>query len=283
MMSVRSSAESPSVTCAARDGSSFSRIAPRRVIVGWSNSSTTRATGSIITTVEASISFNWLSNSTRSSGRRSATCSLMPMKLSSRRRLIRSRNSSSVVIHLPPLLPLPLQLIQQFDETQVTAQVVQARVVGEERVIFVAELNGRSDPFDSVVAHVFHGIKRRQPERHVVVGGGDLFDVIGDHVSGSVMISARAVTPAQNDLQRVEMRVLIERFLGQLPAFFDEPLVEIDQREEGLDQRMVGFDRAPFFEFRDCLVVFVSVGVNTPTIVTGDDDVVRVEFEQTVV
>src|SRR5262245_19339625 len=200
MMSVRSSAESPSVTCAARDGSSFSRIAPRRVIVGWSNNSTTRATGSIITTVDASISFNWLSKSTRSSGRRSATCSLMPTKLSSRRRLIRSRNSSSVVIQSPPLLPLPLQLIQQVDETQVTAQVVEARVVREERVIFVAELNGCSDPFDRLVAHVLHGVKRRQPERHVVIGGGDLFYMFGDQAAGAVMFPARAVAPAQNDL-----------------------------------------------------------------------------------
>src|SRR5512145_2106324 len=62
----------------------------------------TRATGSIITTVEASISFNWLSSSTRSAGGRSATCSLMPTKLSSSRRLIRSRNSSSAVTHSPP-------------------------------------------------------------------------------------------------------------------------------------------------------------------------------------
>src|SRR5262245_37828611 len=320
MMSVRSSAESPSVTCAARDGSSFSRIAPRRVIVGWSNNSTTRATGSIITTVEASISFNWLSNSTRSSGGRSATCSLMPTKLSSRRRLIRSRKSSSVVIHLPPfhrmgltgrrgdratgrwgdrlfsprrpvppsprlcslpsLLPLSLQVIQQSDETQVTAQVVQAGVVGEEGVIFVAELNGPSNPFDRLVAHVLHSVKRRQPERHVMIRGGDLFYVIGDQGPGAIMILMRAVTPTQNDLQRVEVGVLIERFLGQLPAFFNAPLVEIDQREKGLDQRVVGFDRAPFFEFRYGPVVFVAVGVYPPAVVAGDDDVARVEFEQ---
>src|SRR5215510_5378785 len=271
------------MTWAARVGSSFSRIAPRRVIVGWSNNSMTRATGSIMLTVDASISFNWLSNSTRSAGGRSATCSLMPPKLSSRRRLIRSRNSSSVVIHSPPLLPLTLQLIQQVDEAQVTAQVVEARVVGEERVIFVAELNGRSDPFDRLVAHVLHGVKRRQPERHVVIGGGDLFYVIGDHGPGAVMFPARAVAPAQKDLQRVEMRVLIERLLGQLPAFFDAPLVEIDQRKEGLDQRVVGFDRAPFFEFGDGLIVFVAVCIYPPAIVTGDDDVVRVEFEQPVV
>src|SRR5215470_5241978 len=88
---------------------------------------------------------------------------------------------------LSSLLPLPLQLIQQVDETQVTAQVVEARVVGEERVIFVAELNGRSDPFDRLVAHVLHGVKRRQPERHVVVGGGDLFNVIGNQAAGALM------------------------------------------------------------------------------------------------
>src|SRR5262249_60885779 len=98
------------------------------------------------------------------------------------------------------LRPLPLDLIKQVDETQVTAQVVSARVVGKERVIFVAELNGRSDPFDPFVAHVLHGVKRRQPERHVVIGGGDLFYVIGDQAAGALMFSARAVAPAQNDL-----------------------------------------------------------------------------------
>ena len=67
-----------------------------------------------------------------------------------------------------------------------------------------------------------------------MIGGGDLFDVIGDQAAGAFMFPARAVTPPQKDLQRVEVRVLIESFFGQLPAFFDAPLVEIDQREEGL-------------------------------------------------
>src|SRR5262245_52973601 len=108
--------------------------------------------------------------------------------------------SVSPSFRLPSLLPLPLQLIQQIDEAQVTAQVVEARVVGEERVIFVAELNGCSDPFDRLVAHVLHGVKRRQPERHVVIGGGDLFYVIGDQAPGALMFSASAVAPAQDDL-----------------------------------------------------------------------------------
>src|SRR5262245_52105204 len=215
MMSVRSSAESPSIIWATRAGSSFSKIAPRRVIVGWSSNSMTRATGNIMMTAAASISFNWLSSSTRSSGRRSTTCSLMPMKLSSRRRLIRSRNSSSVVTHSPPLLPFLFQVIQKINESEVAAQVIQTRVVGEERVVFVAELNRCFDPCGRFVAHVFHGIERGEPQRHVVIGGGDLFDVVSDYGSGAVMFPARAVTPAQNDLQRVEVRMLPEHVLGQ--------------------------------------------------------------------
>src|SRR5262249_61328939 len=110
------------------------------------------------------------------------------------------RLSLSPPPHQPPLLPLPPQLIQQVDEAQVAAQVVEARVVGEERVIFVAELNGRSDPFDRLVTHVLHGVKRRQPERHVVIGGGDLFYVIGDQAARALVFPARAVAPPQNDL-----------------------------------------------------------------------------------
>src|SRR5262245_63103452 len=100
----------------------------------------------------------------------------MPTKLSSRRRLIRSRSSSSVVTHSSPFFPFSLQLTQKIDESQVAAQVVQARIVGEERVVFVAQSDGCFDPFDRLVAHVFHGVERRQPERHVVIGGGYRFD-----------------------------------------------------------------------------------------------------------
>src|SRR6187401_2259546 len=215
-MSVRSSAAIPSRTRAAREGSSFSRMVARRVMVGWSSTSTARGTGSIMMTLAASARVSWFSRSATSAAGRSLTTSPMPVKLSSSRSRMRSSSSSGAGTVSPPrgaLLPTLLELAHQFLEARVAAEGVQLAAVREQRVVLVAQAHGPAHPLDGLVGHGFHAVEGGQPERDVVVGGGDLAHPIRDQGPGALVLAARAPTPGQDGTDAVQVRVLAQQVL----------------------------------------------------------------------
>src|SRR4026207_1107573 len=113
-----------------------------------------------------------------------------------------------------------------------------------------------------------------------MIGRRSLLDARRDERARLVVLSARTQTPGSQNVQSIEMRVLFKHLLHLFLRFLDVPLIKEGNREEGLDQRVLGRERPDSFKLFNGLIVPVLIAEDARAVGARNDYITRIKLHQ---